>query len=52
MKVWRIHIKTSIEAGYTRENLLKFCQKENIVGVGWADIKTKENSEEAIRKEA
>ena len=52
MKVWRIHIKTSIEAGFNRSDLLRFCQREGIIGVGWRDIQTKENSEEAIRREA
>ena len=52
MRVWRIHIKTDIESGLDRKDLLDFCQREKLVGVGWAEIKTKENSEEAIRKEA
>ncbi|HAV90097.1 MAG TPA: hypothetical protein DCW44_02330 [Eubacterium sp.] len=52
MKVWRIHIKPSIEEGLDRKKLLEFCQKEKLIGVGWTDIKTKENSEEAIRREA
>ena len=52
MRVWRIHIKTSIESGLDRKVLLDFCRQERLVGVGWAEIRTKENSEEAIREEA
>ncbi len=52
MNVWRIHIKTSIESGLDRKDLLDICQKEKLVGVGWEKISTKENSEAAIRKEA
>ncbi|MCR5118948.1 MAG: hypothetical protein K6B44_04930 [Lachnospiraceae bacterium] len=52
MKVWRIHIKPDIEAGFSRRDLLEFLKKEEIIGVGWSEIKTRENSAEAIRKEA
>lgn len=52
MRVWRIHIKTSIESGLDRQDLLDFCRQERLVGVGWAEIRTKENSEEAIREDA
>lgn len=44
MRVWRIHIKTSIESGLDRRDLLDFCKKEKLVGVGWAEIRTTINS--------
>lgn len=52
MKVWRIHIKNDISEEYTRKDLFNFCRKENLIGVGWGDIKTRVNSENAIRQEA
>ena len=52
MKIWRIHIKNDIAAGYTRQDLLDFCRGESLIGVGWGNIKTRVNSEEAIRQQA
>lgn len=52
MRVWRIHIKNDIAAGYTRQDLLNFCMREKLIGVGWSDIKTRINSENAIRQQA
>lgn len=52
MRVWRIHIKNDIVAGYTRHDLLKFCKREGLIGVGWGEIKTRVNTDEAIRQEA
>ena len=52
MKIWRIHIKNDIAAGYTRQDLLDFCRRESLIGVGWGNIKTRVNSEEAIRQQA
>lgn len=52
MNVWRIHIKNDVCAGYTRKDLLDFCLKRGLIGVGWGEIKTREDSEAAIRKEA
>lgn len=52
MKVWRIHIKNDISDGCTRKDLFDFCRKEKLIGVGWGDIKTRVNSESAIRSEA
>lgn len=52
MKVWRIHIKNDVAVGYTRQNLLVFCQNENLIGVGWGKINTRTNSETEIRKQA
>ena len=52
MKVWRIHIKNDIEQSKTRQDLLSFCKREKIIGVGWNEIRTKVNSEDSIRKEA
>ena len=52
MRVWRIHIKNDIEQGKTRQDLLAFCKREKLIGVGWNNIRTKVNSEDEIRKEA
>ena len=52
MRVWRIHIKNDVESGYTRQDLLEFCQKEMLIGVGWGNITTRENSDSAIREQA
>lgn len=52
MKVWRIHIKNDIAKGYTRKDLLSFCLKEKLIGVGWGEIKTRLNDETIIRQEA
>lgn len=52
MRVWRIHIKNDVESGYTRLDLLEFCQKEMLIGVGWGNITTRENSDSAIREQA
>ena len=52
MRVWRIHIKNDVESGYTRQDLLEFCQKEKLIGVGWGNITTRENSDSAIREQA
>lgn len=52
MRVWRIHIKNDIESGYNRKDLLEFCQKEKLIGVGWGNITTRENSDSAIREQA
>ena len=52
MRVWRIHLKPDIEKGFDRFDLLEFCKKEKLIGVGWEKIQTRENSEDAIHKEA
>lgn len=52
MKVWRIHLKNDIAEEYTMEDLLNFCIDNKLIGVGWSDIKTREDSELAIKKEA
>ena len=52
MKVWRIHIKNDVAPGYSREDLLDFCLKEKLIGVGWGEIKTRVNDESIIRKQA
>lgn len=52
MNVWRIHIKNDVTTGYTREDLLAFCQKEALIGVGWNAITTKADDETEIRKQA
>ena len=52
MKVWRIHIKNDIALGYTRQDLLDFCKKEKLIGVGWGKIDTRINSDAEIRKQA
>ena len=52
MKVWRIHIKNDVAPGYSREDLLDFCLKEKLIGVGWGEIKTRDNDESIIRKQA
>lgn len=52
MRVWRIHIKNDYATGYTRQDLFNFCQKEKLIGVGWAEITTRINSDDAIRKQA
>lgn len=52
MRIWRIHIKNDYATGYTRQDLFDFCQKEKLIGVGWAEITTRTNSDAAIRKQA
>lgn len=52
MKVWRIHIKNDIAPGYGRQDLLDFCLKEKLIGVGWGEIKTRVNDENIIRQQA
>lgn len=52
MKVWRIHIKNDIASGYTRQDLLDFCKRQKLIGVGWGDITTRINSDDAIRQQA
>ena len=31
---------------------MKFCKREGLIGVGWGEIKTRVNTDEAIRQEA
>lgn len=52
MRVWRIHMKNDIATGYTKQDLWDFCQNEKLIGVGWAEIKTRVDSEDAIRQQA
>jgi len=52
MKVWRIHIKNDVADGYNRSDLLDFCLKEKLIGVGWGDIRTRKNDETEIREQA
>lgn len=52
MGVWRIHIKNDVCEGYSRDDLLAFCKEKQLIGVGWNDITTREDSEEAVRTEA
>lgn len=40
VKIWRIHLKTDIGEGLTRQDLLQFCQENNLIGVGWSKIDT------------
>lgn len=51
VKIWRIHLKTDIGEGLTRQDLLQFCQENNLIGVGWSKIDTCRNTEEAIREQ-
>lgn len=52
MSVWRIHMKNDIATGYTKQDLWVFCQKEKLIGVGWKEITTRVDSEDAIRQQA
>lgn len=52
MKVWRIHTKNDIASQYSRSDLVDFCQKEQLIGVGWKEIRTRVDSENAIKQDA
>ena len=52
MNVWRIHIKNDIDPDFTRADLLEFCRKNKLIGVGWNDIKTRDDRKDSIRREA
>lgn len=52
MRVWRIHTKNDVTDGFTRDDLLSFCKKEKIIGVGWCNIRTRIDSESAIKQDA
>lgn len=53
MKVWRIHLKNDEARDDTdRMNLKKMCLNEEIIGVGWSKITTRDDSEDKIRKQA
>lgn len=52
MGIWRIHIKNDVSDGYNREDLLRFCQQEQLIGVGWVEITTRDDSYEAVKKAA
>lgn len=52
MAIYRLHLKPSPDKQFTRANVFEFCQSNNIIGVGWSKITTRENSEEVIKKEA
>lgn len=52
MGIWRIHIKNDVSDGYNREDLLQFCQQEQLIGVGWVKITTRDDSYDAVKKAA
>jgi len=51
MQVWRIHLNNGVAPPKTRDDLIQFCFKRHVVGVGWDELTT--HGEEAdIREQA
>lgn len=51
MNVWRIQLKPVPAPGFTYEDVLQFCMKEHIIGVGWANITCAIDNAGALRSE-
>lgn len=51
MSVFRVHLKPSIDGGVTYSEILDFCKKNEIIGVGWASVKGKTDDYYALKQE-
>ncbi len=51
MQVWRIHLKNGVTPPKTRADLIDFCFKRQVIGVGWDKITT-HGDEDSIREQA
>lgn len=51
MKTIRLNLKTGVKPPLTFKDVLDFCEKTNIVGVGWPAVTTKSMDEGEIRNE-
>ena len=51
MSVFRVHLKPSRDGGVTYAEILDFCKKNEIIGVGWASVKGKTDDYYALKQE-
>ena len=51
MEVVRIQLKPDSKDGISYDDVLNFCKKEEIIGVGWEKLKTREDDYYKIRDE-
>lgn len=40
MNIWRVHLKPALRDGRSYREILEFCYRNNIIGVGWSNLKT------------
>lgn len=50
-EVIRVQLKPTPKDGITYDDVLEFCKKEEIIGVGWTDLTTREDDSWIIREE-
>jgi hypothetical protein len=50
-EVIRIQLKPTPKDGITYDDVMEFCKKEEIIGVGWASLTTREDDYWTIREE-
>ena len=51
MSVYRIHLKPGKDASVSYAELLEFCKRKQIIGVGWADVVGRNSEYYALREE-
>lgn len=50
MNVWRLQLKPSPEMGINHQDVLDFCEKNGIIGVGWNQITCRTDSYDDLRE--
>ena len=48
MNIWRINLKPDMNPKYNYDDLLNYCMKNNIIGVGWKAIDIKDDDESKL----
>lgn len=51
MNVWRIHLKNDIDANHTRNDLIEYCFKESLIGVGWPKVTIRTNNAAELKED-
>lgn len=51
MNIWRVQLKPSSRDGINYREILKFCRRNNIIGVGWSNVTTRTMSNTDLKTE-
>ena len=49
MTIWRLQLKTTPEEGITYRDVLNFCVKNDIIGVGWCEVNIRVDNYDALK---
>lgn len=51
MEIWRVQLKPDPEKGISYEEVLDFCKREQIIGVGWCLVETHIDDYDTLKQE-